>query len=451
MKKKYIVLVVVVIAFVALQLFLKSYISEQKEYREIMVSNPFNTLPPTEYLGTYVATVALGGFKPLLVDYLWMKQDKLQEDKQFEEIVLLLNIIARLQPRFTDVWSFNAYHMIYNISAQEGAPQQKWHWVRNGIDYIKEGMRHNPDNIMLTQWLALFYYHRVPQEPYFMQQVEQAEGTDSYEVASRWYQKTIELCRKENLPGYAEIYTTMYNACRFRHSFELMKKSRFDEAITELETLAGSHRDIMEIERLKDLIEVVRYDKEMSQVRLESPDFVSADGSLVEKYGEIINKHIGYDFMPINARVELIFSRFIRRVYLLTDQGNYKAASEQIRRLRILNDKISPKLDSHPFRWYYRTLSERFGQLQDLVDAECYLRAQGVSDFKADQRGLEPVWDPASGEAHPEGRRISELRRDRVSELKLLYEEYIRKYGSRWLDAKWSLAEEKGRFDRLYK
>src|SRR3989339_77689 len=131
---KYIIPAVVVAIFIVFQLSLKSCISRQPEYREIIGSNPFNTLPPTEYLGTYVSTVALGGFKPLLVDYLWMKQDKLQEDKQFEEIVLLLGIIARLQPHFTEVWSFNSYHMIYNIAAQENTPQARWYWVKSGIE-----------------------------------------------------------------------------------------------------------------------------------------------------------------------------------------------------------------------------------------------------------------------------------------------------------------------------
>jgi len=382
-----------------------------------MVSNPFNTLPPAEYLGTYVSTIALGGFKPLLVDYLWMKQDKLQEDKQFEEIVLLLSIIARLQPRFTEVWSFNAYHMIYNIAFQENTPQAKWHWVKNGIDYIKEGMLHNPDNVNLTQWLAFFYYHRIPQDVYFMRQVESSEGIDTYEVASKWYQKTIDLCKKQDNEGWAEIYVTMYFACRFRHSFELMKKDRFDEAIKELEYLADSTRDIMERERFKDLIQVIQYDREISKIRIDSPDFVSANLSLIGQYGNIINKNVGYDFMPINARVEFILSRYINYTYYLIDNGKYSEASGLIKLLRSETDKIVPKLDSHPARWYYRSLLERFERLEDLINAEIYFRKEGVKDFRTDKRS---------------------------AELKSLYEEYIRKYSSRWV-----LGDEKERFNNL--
>ncbi|MBI5779299.1 MAG: hypothetical protein HZA49_07575 [Planctomycetes bacterium] len=415
--RKYIVLIAVIIVFIALQLFLKSYISKQPEYREIMVANPFNTLPPAEYLGTYVSTVALGGFKPLLVDYLWMKQDKLQKDRQLEEIVLLLNIIARLQPRFTEVWSFNAYHMIYNISAQENTPQARWHWVKNGIDYIKEGMLHNPDNVNLTQWLAFFYYHRIPQDPYFMQQVESSEGSDSYDVASRWYQQAINLCKKQDNEGWAELYATMYSACRFRHSFELVRKDRFDDAVRELEYLSDSTREIMERERLKDLIQVVQYDKEVSKIRVDSPDFVSANSSLIGQYGDIINKNVGYDFAPINARVEFILSHFVSYAYRLIDEGRYSEAVGLIKLLRQATDKIMPKLDSHPAGWYYRSLLERFEKLEGLVNAESYFRREGVKDFRTDKRS---------------------------AELKSLYEEYIRKYSSRWM-----LGDEKKRFNNL--
>ena len=476
--RKYIVLLIVVVVFITLQLFLKSHISQQPEYREIMVANPFNTLPPAEYLGTYVSTVALGGFKPLLVDYLWMKQDKLQEDKQFEEIFLLLNIIARLQPRFTEVWAFNAYHMIYNISAQENTPSARWHWVKSGIDYIKEGMRYNPDNVKLTRELAFFYYARIPQDAYLMQQVESAEGADSYDVASRWFQKTVDIIREQILKTSSNLYNTMssdfqfrhsfelmkknrfdeaikemeylalssrdnlekkrikdfvnvlqdiktssegyavmYLACRFRHSFELARKNKFDEAVKELEYLITSTGDIVEIERLKDLIKVMQYDKEVGKIQMENLDFVSANSFLLEQYGNIINKNVGYDFMPINARVEFILSRYIKYAYYLIDNGRYSEAVGLIKLLRSETDKIAPKLDSHPAGWYYRSLLERFESLEGLINAESYFRKEGVKDFRTDKRG---------------------------TELKSLYEEYIRKYSSHR-----TLADEKERFNNL--
>jgi len=209
----------------------------------------------------------------------------------------------------------------------------------------------------------------------------------------------------------------MYFACRYRHSFELMKKGRFDEAIGELKYLLGHTRDIMETERLQDLIKVVQYEKAAGEIRVDSAGFTSANASLVEKYGDIINRHIGYDFMPINSRVEFILSRHIKHAFYLIDNGKYSEAAGAIKLLSNEAGKIAPKLDTHPARWYYLNILERFEKLEGLINAEVYFRKEGVKDFKTDRR---------------------------VTELKSLYEEYIRKYSSRWL-----LWYEKERFKNL--
>ncbi|MFH1231377.1 MAG: hypothetical protein V1709_07775 [Planctomycetota bacterium] len=427
--KKYIIIIIVVISFLVSQFLLKSCIYSQPEYREIITSNPFSTLPPIDYLGTYIASVAIGGFKPLLVDYLWIKQDRLQRDKQFEEIRLLLSIIARLQPKFVEVWSFNAYNMIYNISSQEKTAEAKWYWVKSGIDYIKEGMKHNQQNPALTQWLAFFYYHRIPQEIYFMRQVESTEGIDTYEVAAKWYQETIQLYKEKKSFQLATSYEYLYSGCRFLHSFELIGKNRFDDAIKELEYIMISTPDKPEVDRIKDLIEVLKYDKEIAhwvtlwvsqiQTRLTAvgqvgtPDFINKNSSLLEQYNNLINNHIGFDFNPINARIEVVLNRYIKNCYYLIDHKQYNEANEQIKLLLAETTKITPKLDLHPSRWYFLNILERFEKLRDLVNAECYLKAQNINDQR---------WE----------------------EIKSLYEQYIRKYSSRWL-----LGDEKERFNNL--
>lgn len=406
LNRKYFILPALVMVFIASQLFLKDRIARQPEYREIMASNPFQTLPPAEYLSTYVSTLALGGFKPLLVDYLWMKLDKLQADKQFEEIRLLLSIIARLQPRLPAVWSFNAYHMIYNIAAQENTPQARWDWVRSGMDYIKEGMLYNPESPDLVQWLAFFYYHRISQEAYFIRQVESAEGTDHYDLAGKWYQKAIELYHNQNKPDEAALYGVMYLACRFRHSFELLKKGRFEPAVDELSQLESSALDPVEKARLSELISVLKYDREVSGLDVRHPDFIPAHSALLERYARIIDNHLGYDFKPINGRVENILVRYIGHIYRLIDNSGYNDASGTAGLLRIETDKTTPKLDSHPARWYYLTLIQRFEKLEILINAEAYLRKEGIRDFNADVRGRELI---------------------------ALYEDYLRKYSAYWL------------------
>jgi hypothetical protein len=413
--KKYFIIIILVFSFFISQFLVKSCIYSQSEYHEIITSNPFSTLPPIDYLGTYIASVAIGGFKPLLVDYLWIKQARLEKDKQFEEVRLLLSIIARLQPRFAEVWSFNAYNMIYNISSQEKTTEAKWYWVKSGIDYIQEGMKHNPNNPALTQWLAFFYYHRIPQEIYFMQQIESIEGHDTYEIASQWYQTTIQLYKEKELSQLVTSYEYLYFGCRFLHAFELIRKNRFDDTLKELEYIMMSTPDKAEVDRMKNLIKIIKVDKEINQIPVDAPDFINKNSYLLEKYNNLINSQIGFDFNPINARVEVLLNRYIKKSYYLIDNGQYKEASELIKLLLLETTKITPKLDLHPSQWYFLNILERFEKLRTLVSTECDLRSQSINDQR---------WE----------------------ELKLLYEQYFRKYSSRWL-----LSDEKERFNKIFK
>ncbi len=421
MNKKYIIIVIV--GLLLSQVVVKHWVSSQKEYQEMLSSNPFTTLPSADYLGTYIASLLLSGFKPLLVDYLWIKQDKLQQEKQFEEIRLLLSIIARLQPRFVEVWSFNAYNMVYNISHQQKLPEMRWDWVKAGLDYIREGMKHNPGSAHLAHWTGLFYYDRIAQEPYLMQQVETEQGQTTYEIASSWYQTTIDLYRAKGMDLYGRMYLPMYFGCRFLHAFELVKKNKFDEAIQELENLLNYKKDdALEQERLKDLIEVFRYNKEISRITPDSPQYFTKNSLLLDKYREISFKHIGYDFRPINERVEFILNKYLNYTYYLIDQKEYDKAAKQMEILLNKTNNFIPELDTHPIKVYYQHLLERYSELQTLIHMECYLRSQGMVDIKRATVG---------------------------GELKSLYEQYIRKNQKYYF--KWLLLEERERFNKLFR
>ncbi len=63
-------------------------------------------------------TVALGGFRGLIANALWLRMNQLQEDGKYFEMVQLADWITKLQPRFTSVWVFQAWNMAYNISVK---------------------------------------------------------------------------------------------------------------------------------------------------------------------------------------------------------------------------------------------------------------------------------------------------------------------------------------------
>ena len=92
-----------------------------------LVSNePLENAPPS----LAFATVAMGAFRGLIVDILWMRADKLKEQGQFFDAKQLADWITVLQPRFAAVWDFHAWNMAYNISVAipAGQWQERWRW-----------------------------------------------------------------------------------------------------------------------------------------------------------------------------------------------------------------------------------------------------------------------------------------------------------------------------------
>jgi hypothetical protein len=120
--------------------------------------------PPTENMPPMVAftTVALGGFRGVLADVLWMRAGALQDEGRYFELVQLSDWIVKLQPRSPAIWAYHAWNMAYNISMLMSSPAEKWRWVRNGIVLLRdEGMACNPGSPRLHQELAWMFLHKL--------------------------------------------------------------------------------------------------------------------------------------------------------------------------------------------------------------------------------------------------------------------------------------------------
>ena len=85
-------------------------------------------LPPTDQMTPLVAftTVALGGFRCIIADVMWVRASRLQEEGKYFELVQLADWITKLEPRFPEVWAFQAWNMTYNISVLFTTPEDRW-------------------------------------------------------------------------------------------------------------------------------------------------------------------------------------------------------------------------------------------------------------------------------------------------------------------------------------
>jgi hypothetical protein len=110
-------------------------------------------------------TVALGGFRGLIANALWVRAMELQDEGKYFEKVQLADWITKLQPHFVTVWVVQAWDMAYNISVKFDAPRDRWLWVQRGIELLRdEGLRYNPDETAIYRELAWFFQHKLGQD-----------------------------------------------------------------------------------------------------------------------------------------------------------------------------------------------------------------------------------------------------------------------------------------------
>jgi hypothetical protein len=121
---------------------------------------PLENAPPV----LAFTTVALGGFRGLISNALWIRANDLQEDDKFFEMAQLAEWITALEPHFVQVWIVQAWNMAYNISVKFSDYQDRWRWVKRGIELLRDqGLHYNPNETLLYRELAWFFQHKVGQ------------------------------------------------------------------------------------------------------------------------------------------------------------------------------------------------------------------------------------------------------------------------------------------------
>jgi hypothetical protein len=132
--------------------------------RRVNMNLTSSALPESAPPSLIFATAAMGAFRGLVVDILWMRADKLKEEGQFFDARQLAEWITTLQPRFASVWEFQAWNMAYNISVAIPAtqPEQRWRWVKNGYELLRDkGIPLNPKSITLYRELGRIFQHKM--------------------------------------------------------------------------------------------------------------------------------------------------------------------------------------------------------------------------------------------------------------------------------------------------
>ena len=121
---------------------------------------PLENAPPV----LAFTTVALGGFRGLISNALWMRASDLQDEDKFFEMAQLADWITKLEPHFVQVWLVQAWNMAYNISVKFKDFPDRWRWVERGIELLRDdGLRYNPNETLIYRELAWFFQHKMGQ------------------------------------------------------------------------------------------------------------------------------------------------------------------------------------------------------------------------------------------------------------------------------------------------
>ena len=138
--------------------FVQNEMNKIKKDNELTDTDIVHNAPPV----VAFVTVALGSFRGLAADILWLRASMLQEKGQYFEMVQIASLLTKLQPRFTGAISYLAWNMAYNISVVFSKPEDRWRWVKKGLELIRdEAIEYNPSDPILYKELGWIYQHKI--------------------------------------------------------------------------------------------------------------------------------------------------------------------------------------------------------------------------------------------------------------------------------------------------
>jgi hypothetical protein len=98
--------------------------------------------PPANRIGVgrLMGGVLSGAFRPLLLNYLWIRGDILYGEGRFDELHVLYRTMVALYPRNERAREFLGWNLAFNFKneAPADAPEVAWRWARAGLDILAD-------------------------------------------------------------------------------------------------------------------------------------------------------------------------------------------------------------------------------------------------------------------------------------------------------------------------
>lgn len=96
------------------------------------------------------------GFRSVAATSLWLNAIDAQVVKDWDRFAASLNTLIKIQPNFHRVWEYQAHNMAYNTSVEFDDYEQRYAWVKKGLDLLRQGLTYNQRDHRFTDWLGKY-------------------------------------------------------------------------------------------------------------------------------------------------------------------------------------------------------------------------------------------------------------------------------------------------------
>ena len=106
-------------------------------------------------------TIALGSFRGFIANLLFLRSQRMQDERRYYEVHQLAKWIRNLQPRFSGAIAFMAWNMSYNISVTFDTPEERWVWVQKGLHMYLDAIKNHSGDPQLYWDFGWLFQHKM--------------------------------------------------------------------------------------------------------------------------------------------------------------------------------------------------------------------------------------------------------------------------------------------------
>lgn len=165
--------------------------------------------------GSFMLKLALlGGARGMAANVLWTRAIELQRIQEWDRMKTTVDLITKLQPHFLAVWTYQSWNLAYNVSVEWDAPEDKYEWIKQGINFVRDGVSKNQQSPDLQWDTAWYYYHKIGfadeaiilrrlfrddlDEAFKTNPINNTVQNDNFQVASGWFESGVNLVDSGN-------------------------------------------------------------------------------------------------------------------------------------------------------------------------------------------------------------------------------------------------------------